>query len=242
MLTPLQEQVAQIIAGLEEAREFALAGGAALIARGDEQRETRDLDFFGLSADAVDRLVPAVDRALRDAGLTVRHVQVSPGFARLIVESADDRTELDLAADARLYPAEPGRPAPMLTGEELAVDKLLALFGRAEARDFVDLMEVEPRLGPPGASDVFVTSADDIAGMSSAQIAKRLALYDDAGRLRSGPFSVFEFDTPAGIASPVFRNTPGFVGRGRTAGGATEFVVPNQWLSELQNLRTWTAP
>lgn len=98
------------------------------------------------------------------------------------------------------------------------------------------------RLGPPGASDVFVTSADDIAGMSSAQIAKRLALYDDAGRLRSGPFSVFEFDTPAGIASPVFRTTPGFVGRGRTAGGATEFVVPNQWLSELQNLRTWTAP
>jgi predicted nucleotidyltransferase component of viral defense system len=35
----------------------------------------------------------------------------------------------------------------MLSGEELAVDKLLALFGRAEARDFVDLMEVEPRYG-----------------------------------------------------------------------------------------------
>ncbi|MDQ3380414.1 MAG: nucleotidyl transferase AbiEii/AbiGii toxin family protein [Actinomycetota bacterium] len=147
MLTPLQEQVAQIIAGLEEAKEFALAGGAALIARGDVQRETRDLDFFGLTADAVDRLVPAVDRALRDAGLVVHHIQVNPGFARLIVESADDRTELDLAADARLFPAEPGRPAPMLSGEELAVDKLLALFGRAEARDFVDLMEVEPRYG-----------------------------------------------------------------------------------------------
>lgn len=105
MLIPLQEQVAQIIAGLEEAKEFALAGGAALIARGDVQRETRDLDFFGLTADAVDRLVPAVDRALRDAGLTIQHIQVNPGFARLIVESADDRTELDLAADARLFPA-----------------------------------------------------------------------------------------------------------------------------------------
>jgi hypothetical protein len=30
------------------------------------------------------------------------------GFARLIVESGDDRTELDLGADARLFPAEPG--------------------------------------------------------------------------------------------------------------------------------------
>jgi predicted nucleotidyltransferase component of viral defense system len=27
----------------------------------------------------------------------------------------------------------------LLSGEELAVDRLLALFGRAEARDFVDL-------------------------------------------------------------------------------------------------------
>ena len=35
----------------------------------------------------------------------------------------------------------------MLSGQELAVDKLLALFGRAEARDFVDLMAVEPRYG-----------------------------------------------------------------------------------------------
>jgi hypothetical protein len=32
VLTPLQEQVAEIIAGLEEAKDFALAGGAALIA------------------------------------------------------------------------------------------------------------------------------------------------------------------------------------------------------------------
>jgi hypothetical protein len=105
VLTPLQEQVARIIAGLEEAREFALAG------------------------------------------LAVHRIQVNPGFARLIVEGADDRTELDLAADARLFPAERGEPAPTLSGEELAVDKLLALFGRAEARDFVDLMELEPRYG-----------------------------------------------------------------------------------------------
>lgn len=77
----------------------------------------------------------------------MHHVQGNPGFARLIVESADDRTELDLGADARLFPAEPGRLAPTLSGEELAVDKVLAVFGRAEARDFVDLMAVERRYG-----------------------------------------------------------------------------------------------
>lgn len=129
MLSPLQEQGAEIVADLEEAKDFVLAGGAALIARGDVIRQTRDLDFFGLTPAAVDRLVPAVDRALQGAGLVVHHVQVNP------------------AADARLFPAEPGRPAPMLRGEELAADKVLALFGRAEARDFVDLTAVEPRYG-----------------------------------------------------------------------------------------------
>lgn len=53
---------------------------------------------------------------------------MNPGFARLIVARGNDRTELDLAADARLFSAGPGRPAPMLTGEELATDKVLALL------------------------------------------------------------------------------------------------------------------
>jgi predicted nucleotidyltransferase component of viral defense system len=77
----------------------------------------------------------------------VRRVQESPGFARLVVESDEEQTELDLGTDARLFPAEPYEPAPVLSGEELAVDKVLAVFGRAEARDFMDLMAIEPRYG-----------------------------------------------------------------------------------------------
>jgi transposase-like protein len=101
-------------------REKLLEGGAerlagkeewSMIVRGDVERQTRDLDFFGLSTDAVDQLLPAVDRALQAAGLVVRRIQESPGFARLIVESDEDRTELDLGADARLFPAEPRSPA-----------------------------------------------------------------------------------------------------------------------------------
>jgi RHS repeat-associated protein len=77
-------------------------------------------------------------------------------------------------------------------------------------------------LGRPGAGDVFVTAADDIAGLNPAQLAERLTIP------QSRTFTVIEFDTPAsGLASPVFRNTPGFVGGGRTAGGAREFVLPN---------------
>ena len=147
VLTPLQQHIATIIGGLPEADGFALAGGAALIARGDVDRGTRDLDFFGLSRLAVDQLVPAVEQALRDADLQVERVIDNHGFARLIVADRAERTEVDLASDARLFPVEQGPGYSTLAGEELAVDKLLAVFGRAEARDLVDLMAVEPRYG-----------------------------------------------------------------------------------------------
>ena len=176
--------MAEIVAGLGEAEGFALAGGAALIVRGDVQRQTRDLDFFGLTGDAVDRLVPAVDRALRAVGLVVHRVQENPGFARLVVESGDDRTELDLAADARLFPAEPGRLAPTLSGEELAVDKVLAVFGRAEARDFVDLMALEPRYG---LDRLCRLAAEKDRGFTPRLFAEMLARF---GRLRPEEFDL----------------------------------------------------
>jgi hypothetical protein len=129
--------------GLEAADGFALAGGGALISTGQVTRVTRDLDFFGLTAGAVDKLTPIAEHALRDAGLRVERVVESPGFTRLLVEDESDRTELDLAADARLFPVEQGPGYAVLSAEELAVDKVLAIFGRAEARDFADLMALE---------------------------------------------------------------------------------------------------
>jgi RHS repeat-associated protein len=79
-------------------------------------------------------------------------------------------------------------------------------------------------LGRPDASDVYVTAAEDIAGMNAAEIAERLKI-----PLSQTGFKIIEFPTPqTGIASPVFRTDPGFVGTGRTGGGAREFVIPNQ--------------
>jgi hypothetical protein len=184
VLSPLQERVAEIIASLDEARDFALAGGGAMIVRGDIERQTRDLDFFGPTADAVDQLVPAVDRALQAAGYTVRHIQKSHGFARLIIESAEDRTELDLGADARLFPVESGSPAPLLSGEELAVDKVLAVFGRAEARDFADLMAVEPRYG---LARLCQLAAEKDRGFLLSVFAEMLSQF---GRLRREEFEL----------------------------------------------------
>jgi hypothetical protein len=77
-------------------------------------------------------------------------------------------------------------------------------------------------LGLQPAKDVFVTAAEDIGGMNAGQISTRLTIPS------SETFTVIEFPTPsAGIATPINRTNPGFVGFGRTAGGAREFVIPN---------------
>ena len=71
--------------------------------------------------------------------------------------------------------------------------------------------------------DAFVTDAKALQGLNAKQIADKLTIPQS-----SSGFRVIEFPTPSsGIASPILRNNPGFVGRGRTAGGAPEFVIPN---------------
>lgn len=106
MLSGLQERVARLVASLDEADGFALAGGAALVYTRVVDRVTRDLDFFGPSADDVDRLAPALEAALTAAGLDVRRERQSHGFVRMTVRDGADATEIDLAADARIRPTE----------------------------------------------------------------------------------------------------------------------------------------
>ncbi|WP_340067333.1 polymorphic toxin type 10 domain-containing protein, partial [Ascidiimonas aurantiaca] len=93
-------------------------------------------------------------------------------------------------------------------------------------------------LGAPGAEDVFVTAASDLRGITTAEgLAKRLTLLDNDGNLLKGPFQVIEFDTPGtGLSSPVFRSNPGFIGGGKTLGGAREFTLPNLDLSQLKGI------
>jgi hypothetical protein len=69
--------------------------------------------------------------------------------------------------------------------------------------------------------------------MNASQIADRLTIPNS----RSG-FRVIEFNTPLiGLASPINRTNPGFVGFGRTAGGAREFVIPNQTIPSGSTIR-----
>ena len=90
----------------------------------------------------------------------------------------DSETEVDFGLDSRLFPLEQGEFSPVLASKELAVDKVLAVFGRAEARDFVDLYALEQFFK---LEDLFAFAAEKDRGFDLAvfaDMAKRAAVLD----------------------------------------------------------------
>ncbi|UPT73024.1 MAG: polymorphic toxin type 10 domain-containing protein [Elusimicrobiota bacterium] len=82
--------------------------------------------------------------------------------------------------------------------------------------------ELPPMIGKPGSLNVFVTAADDIAGLNAQQLQTRLGIEP------SVQYLVMRFPAPSmAIATPVKHPDPQFVGRGLTIGRAWEFVIPN---------------
>ena len=135
----MQEQIAEIIGDALEGTDFALAGGAAIISQGLVDRRTRDLDFFGSSSPVLtERLQSVIDSLVRE-GYQVEIDQQNERFVRLDVRGLGEQTEVDFGIDFRLFPPHQGAHSLVLSSRELAVDKVLAIFGRAEPRDFVDL-------------------------------------------------------------------------------------------------------
>jgi hypothetical protein len=151
VLSEFQRRVARLFFSDRATKDFALAGGAAMIVRGQIDRETDDLDFFA-DARSVSDVRAAVDAFERSAGenhLAVNRIQVVPTFARLEVTTLDiqpsDAMLVDIAVDRIEQPPSPSELGPTLTGEELAANKVLALYGRMESRDFEDVWALSRR-------------------------------------------------------------------------------------------------
>jgi hypothetical protein len=89
--------------------------------------------------------------------------------------------------------------------------------------------ETPPTLGRPGDVDAFVTDATAVRGLNANEISAKLGIPESATGYR-----VIEFPSSSvrGVASPINRTNPGFVGRGVTSGGAPEYVVPNGLVPE----------
>lgn len=145
-----------LLAELAQGRtdERYLAGGAALHFEPTSTRYSHDLEFFH---DAVERVASTftADRARLEAAGYLVTVEVSqPGFVRAIVAHGSRATRVDWAHDSawRFLPlVRDDLGGLLLHPVDLAVNKALALAGRDEPRDFVDMLFVHQRILPLGA-------------------------------------------------------------------------------------------
>lgn len=128
------------------------------------------------------------------------------GGAALIATGVVDRTTDDLdmfiaepravraAVDAFMLVAR-ARDCPTLSIEELAADKVLARFGQAEARDFVDVYVLAKHLPP---ERMFELAAEKDGGFDPYQLAVSI------GRLDHHPRTELDIDDEGYVALRAF--------------------------------------
>ena len=149
-LTSFQIEAARLFFALPSSAGFILAGGAALLAQHLTVRPTQDLDFFTSQGNGdVTTAAEGFESAARERGWTVTRIRESNTFTRLVIDGSEHLL-VDIALDS-----PPGRPptaslvGPTFDPEELAGRKVIALFDRAEARDFADVYTLAARFGKP---------------------------------------------------------------------------------------------
>lgn len=145
MLTRAQRKAGKAI--LDAICEYGavLAGGAAMNEAHLINRPTTDLDFFtnDLKAELRNIASLAAD-ALAEIGMETTLVQSSPHFVKLYVDAGKRSSfEVEFGFDSIEYETVVGAIGPRLCDKELAVNKILAAFGRIAPRDIMDLASLD---------------------------------------------------------------------------------------------------
>lgn len=131
-----------------------LAGGAAMHFAPHSARYSDDLDFFHDSETRVAAAFRTDSARLAEAGYALDVELSLPGFVRAVVRRGDDATRVDWAHDSawRFMPlVRDPLGGWLLHPIDLAINKVLAVAGRDEPRDFVDILYVHREVLPLGA-------------------------------------------------------------------------------------------
>lgn len=152
-LTPFQREVSALLA-VNRAPDSYLAGAAALHLRPNSKRYSNDLDFFHDSEARVGEAFAADRIVLERNGMRVSVEVAQPGYVRALVERGRDGTKIDWAHDSAwrfMPPVRVPEAGYSLHPIDLATNKVLALAGRDEARDFLDVLFVHESVLSLGA-------------------------------------------------------------------------------------------
>src|SRR5437016_4848578 len=143
-LTPLQREVLRVLAGHRNP-ESHVGGGTVLNRSDTSPRFSADLDLFPDVAESVFSSAEADYAALVQAGFNVEWLLRQPAFYRATVCRAAEKVRLDWCYDSafRFFPVQPDPEfGYCLHPADLATNKALALAGRSQIRDFIDILHL----------------------------------------------------------------------------------------------------
>jgi hypothetical protein len=142
-LTSFQAAIAELLA-VNRSPDSYLAGGSAMHIEPNSKRYSNDLDYFHDSEARVATAFAQDRQLLEGSGYTVEVVMQQPGFVRALARKGDEATKIEWAHDSawRFLPTvRSERAGFQLAPIDLGINKLLALVGRDEPRDYLDIHE-----------------------------------------------------------------------------------------------------
>ena len=152
-LSTIQEEVLRLIAANRSPDSY-VAGATVLQRAEDTPRFSADLDLFHDLEDSIARSAEADAATLEAAGWDFSWLLRTPAFHRAVVRADDRALKIEWAQDSafRFYPVqEDERFGYRLHDADAAINKVLALAGRSEIRDFVDVLHLDDGYLPLGA-------------------------------------------------------------------------------------------
>jgi len=153
-LTAFQRDVLRLLADRRRlGGEFSVAGGVALNELLAASRRSHDVDLFHDTESALAASWDADRRALGDAGLEVQVVRERATFVEAQVARGAERVLVEWSHDSafRFFPLVSHDVLGLtLHPLDLATNKVLALVGRREPRDWVDALTCHASVQPLG--------------------------------------------------------------------------------------------
>ncbi|MBI3392802.1 MAG: nucleotidyl transferase AbiEii/AbiGii toxin family protein [Nitrospirae bacterium] len=141
ILSPLQKKVLSVLSSIEESRAFHITGGTALGAFYLGHRLSEDIDIFTSDEPLISILAEKIKASLRTAGIQVAEIRNFRSFWEAVLTQNNESIKIQIGYDSPFtlsdFVEKQGLKIHSL--QDIAAGKLLALYGRAEERDFIDI-------------------------------------------------------------------------------------------------------
>ena len=141
LLNPFQKKILKAFTEIEESRAFYLTGDTALSVFYLAHRLSEDFDLFTSDEPLISIVARKFKSKLETLAIQVREIRNFSSFWEAVASEDDESFKIQLAYDSPFVLEQPIEKDGLRihSFEDIAAGKLLALFGRAEERDFIDI-------------------------------------------------------------------------------------------------------